>query len=240
VSGIFVELAVRDSGPGIPIHVIERMFEPFYTTKDVGKGSGMGLAMVHGIVHDHGGHILVDSALGEGTTMRVVFPPLDADSAPPREESGSHPVVSRNAELKGRVLVAEDEAAVRELLFDLLTGWGLDVTLAATGVEALALFDVDAQRFDLVLTDLTMPGMTGVALAHAVTQLRPGVPVLLCTGFGDDLQEDEIAAAGIHAVLRKPLEPADLRANLDRLIATSLASPSVGSRIGMNSSDPTA
>ena len=120
VSGIFVELAVRDSGPGIPIHVIERMFEPFYTTKDVGKGSGMGLAMVHGIVHDHGGHILVDSELGEGTTMRVVFPPLDADSAPPREESGSHPVVSRNAELKGRVLVAEDEAAVRELLLTCL------------------------------------------------------------------------------------------------------------------------
>ena len=107
-------------------------------------------------------------------------------------------------------------------------------------MEALALFDVDAQRFDLVLTDLTMPGMTGVALANAVTQLRPGVPVLLCTGFGDDLQEDEIAAAGIHAVLRKPLEPADLRANLDRLIATSLASTSVGSRIGMNSSDPKA
>ena len=240
VSGIFVELAVRDSGPGIPIHVIERMFEPFYTTKDVGKGSGMGLAMVHGIVHDHGGHILVDSALGEGTTMRVVFPPLDADSAPPREESGSQPMVSRNAELKGRVLVAEDEAAVRDLLFDLLTGWGLDVTLAATGVEALALFHVDAQRFDLVLTDLTMPGMTGVALAQAVTQLRPGMPVLLCTGFSDDLREEEITAAGIHAVLRKPLEPADLRANLDRLIATSLASPSVGSRIGMDSSDPKA
>ena len=113
VSGIFVELAVRNSGAGIPIHIIEHMFEPFYTTKDVGKGSGMGLAMVHGIVHDHGGHILVDSELGEGTTMRVVFPPLDADSAPPREESGSHPVVSRNAELKGRVLVAEDEAAMR-------------------------------------------------------------------------------------------------------------------------------
>ena len=149
-------------------------------------------------------------------------------------------VVSRNAELKGRVLVAEDEAAVRELLFDLLTGWGLDVTLAATGVEALALFEGDPQRFDLVLTDLTMPGMTGVAFAQAVTQLRPGVPVLLCTGFSDDLREDEITAAGIHAVLRKPLEPADLRANVDRLIATSLASLSGGSRIGMNASDPKA
>ena len=160
--------------------------------------------------------------------MRVVFAPLDADSARPRKESGSHAVVSRNAELKGRVLVAEDDAAVRELLFDMLTGWGLDVTLAATGVEALALFEVDAERFNLVLTDLTMPGMTGVALAQAVTQLRPGFPVLLCTGFSDDLREDEIAAAGIHSVLRKPLDPAELRANLDRLIAASFASPSVG------------
>ena len=240
LSGIFVELTVRDSGPGIPIHVIERMFEPFFTTKEVGKGSGMGLAMVHGIVHDHGGHILVDSASGAGTTMRVLFPPLDADAdaagAPRRQESGSQHAVSRKANLKGRVLVAEDEAAVRELLYDLLTGWGLDVTLATTGVEALALFEVDAQRFDLLLTDLTMPGMTGVAFAQAATRLRPGIPVLLCTGFSDDLRDDEIAAAGIRAVLRKPLEPADLHASLVRLIETSIASSDGGPGIGKDSS----
>jgi CheY-like chemotaxis protein len=104
----------------------------------------------------------------------------------------------------------------------------------------LALFQADAQRFDVVLTDLTMPGMTGVALAQAVTQLRPGMPVLLCTGFSDDLREEEIKAAGIHAVLRKPLGPADLRANLDRLIATSRAAPSAASGTGRDSSDPNA
>ena len=117
-----------------------------------------------------------------------------------------------------------------------MTGWGLDVTLATTGVEALALFEVDAQRFDLLLTDLTMPGMTGVAFAQAATRLRPGIPVLLCTGFSDDLRDDEIAAAGIRAVLRKPLEPADLHASLVRLIETSIASSDGGSGIGKDSS----
>jgi PAS domain S-box-containing protein len=226
VSGTFVELAVRDSGPGIPLHVIERMFEPFYTTKDVGKGSGMGLAMVHGIVHDHGAHILVDSAMGEGTTMRVVFPPVPADSTPPREGNGTRPEARRDVGLEGRVLVAEDAEDVRELLFDLLTDWGLEVTLAATGAEALALFETDAWRFDLMLTDLTMPGMTGVALARAITRMRPGMPVLLCTGYSDDLRDDDITSAGIHAVLRKPFEPADLHASVKRLIAPRPAPPS--------------
>jgi CheY-like chemotaxis protein len=236
VSGIFVELAVRDSGPGIPIHIMERMFEPFYTTKDVGKGSGMGLAMVHGIVHDHGGHILVDSALGEGTTMRALFPRVEAVSTPPHEEIGAQPIGSKNAALKGRVLVAEDDPDVRDLMSDLLTSWGIEVALAATGVEALTMFEANGPRFDLLLTDLTMPGMTGVALARAVTRLRPGMPVLLCTAFTDDLRDDEVNAAGVHAVLRKPLKPADLRACLARLLSTAAAQRSAGSGNGKDSS----
>ena len=155
--------------------------------------------------------------------MRVVFPPVEADSTPPREDSGAQPVGSRNVALTGQVLVAEDDADVRELLFDLLTGWGITVTLTATGVEALTVFEADAKGVDLLLTDLTMPGMTGVALARAVTRLRPGMPVLLCTGFSDDLREDEINAAGVHAVLRKPLDPAELHACLARVLSTAAA-----------------
>jgi len=166
--------------------------------------------------------------------MRVVFPRVEADSTPPREDSGTQPIGNRNAMLEGRVLVAEDDVDVRELLFDLLTRWGIEVTLAASGVEALTVLEADAQRVDLLLTDLTMPGMTGVALARAVTRLRPGMPVLLCTGFSDDLRDDEINAAGVQAVLRKPLEPAELHACLARLLSTTAAQLSGDSRNGSN------
>ena len=229
VAGFFVELAVRDSGPGIPSHIMERMFEPFYTTKEVGKGSGMGLAMVHGIVHDHGGHILIDSALGEGTAIRVMFPRGDADSTPARDRSATQLVGSSDVELDGHVLVAEDDVDVRELLVDLLHSWGIDVTPAVNGGEALTLFEGDAQRFDLLLTDLTMPGMTGVALARAVTRLRPGMPVLLCTAFSEDFRDDEINDAGVQDVLRKPINPAELRACLARLLSTTAVQRNGGS-----------
>jgi CheY-like chemotaxis protein len=218
VAGAFVELAVRDRGPGIPAHILERMFEPFYTSKEVGKGSGMGLAMVHGIVHDHHGHILVDSALDEGTAIRVMFPPGDTESAPPRERNATEIVRNGNQALEGRVLVAEDDVDVGESLLDLLTSWGIQVTHAANGGEALALFEADPAGFDLLLTDLTMPAMTGVALARAVTRLRPRMPVLLCTGFSDRFKDDEIQEAGVRDVLRKPIDPAELRACLARLL----------------------
>ena len=221
VAGIFVELAVRDSGPGIPGHVMERMFEPFYTSKEVGKGSGMGLAMVHGIVHDHGGHILVDSVLGEGSAIRVLFPCVDADATPLPERGNTEVVASGNTALEGRILLAEDDVDVRELLIDLLSSWSIEVAAAVNGVEALRLLEADGGRFDLLLTDLTMPGMTGVALARAVTRLRPAMPVLLCTAFSDDFRDDEIDDAGVTAVLRKPLDPAELHACLARLLSTA-------------------
>jgi len=230
VAGLFVELAVRDSGPGIPSDIMERMFEPFYTSKEVGKGSGMGLAMVHGIVHDHGGHILVESALGKGTSIRVMFPRHGADSTAPSERGGSEFVASSNAILQGHVLVAEDDVDVRELLFDLLTSWGLEVTPAMNGAEALTVFEADSRRFDLLLTDLTMPAMTGVALARAVTRLRPGLPVLLCTAFSDDFRDAEINDAGVKDVLRKPIDPFALRACLTRLLANTVVQPGKGSR----------
>ena len=119
------------------------------------------------------------------------------------------------------MLIAEDEAPVRDLMRELLTSWGLDVALAQSGTEAAAIFAADPERFDLVLTDKTMPGMTGIALAQEVTRLRPALPVLLCTGFGDDLSDQEIAAAGVRAVARKPVEPAQLYTLLSGFLATS-------------------
>jgi PAS domain S-box-containing protein len=216
IAGRFVELLVRDTGPGIPANVAERMFEPFFTTKEVGKGSGMGLAMVHGIVHDHGGHILLDCAAGEGTTIRVLFPPLESAAQEALARGERRRAAERKPSLKGAVLIAEDEAVIRDLMRDLLTGWGLDVAVAPTGVEAAAALAAGPQRFDLVLTDQTMPGMTGLALSREATRLRPGMPVLLCTGFGEDISAADLAAAGVRALVRKPVEPGDLYALLRR------------------------
>ncbi|HEX2198697.1 MAG TPA: PAS domain S-box protein [Burkholderiales bacterium] len=209
-AGRFVELAVRDSGPGIAPDVAERMFEPFFSTKEVGKGSGMGLSMVHGIVHEHAGHVVVDSAPGRGAVFRVLLP-VAAGSALAEEKKAAS---RTRPQLAGRVLVVDDEPMILEFMGDLLAGWGLDVTLKSSGIEAKRAFAADPQRYDLVLTDHTMPRTTGLELARQIRAIRPGIPVILYTGYGEDIVEAELAAAGVRALARKPVEPAELLALL--------------------------
>jgi CheY-like chemotaxis protein len=213
-SGRFVELSVRDNGPGIAPEVVERMFEPFYSTKEVGQGSGMGLATVHGIVHEHGGHVLVDTAPGKGAHFRVLFPAVAGRVIRPPARKPAKP----KRRLEGRVLVVDDEPMIREFLGELLGGWGLEVTLKATGLEGKRAFAAEPAGYDLVLTDQTMPRMTGLELARQVRAIRPGMPVILCTGYGENLRKAELGAAGVRALARKPVEPAELFA----LLKTSL------------------
>ena len=218
VHGHWVVLSVSDSGDGIPAPVRARIFEPFFTTKEVGRGSGMGLAMVHGIVHDHGGHLLLDDREGGGTRFSVLLPAMASDAAEAPRSGG--PGVA-TAPLAGRVLLVEDEAMVGAFMSELLAGWGLQVTHCADPLEVERLL-ADAgtgPRIDLVLTDQTMPGLTGLALAERLQQLRPGLPVLLYTGFGEGLDEVEVGRAGVRAVLRKPVDRSELRSAL----ATALA-----------------
>ncbi|HEX5093152.1 MAG TPA: ATP-binding protein, partial [Burkholderiales bacterium] len=224
VDGTFLEIAVSDSGPGIAPEVRERMFDPFFSTKEVGKGSGMGLAMVHGIVHQHGGHVQVESAPGTGTTFRVLIPPAEAPTDAPAAQAGA-PRRRAQSPLSGRILVADDEDAIRELLGELLEDWGLDVVLCPDGAEARDAFADDPQGFDAVLTDQTMPRMTGMQLARRVTRMRPGVPVLLCTGYGEDLKPAELEAAGVRTLVRKPVEPAELRQLLQAALQTRNKAP---------------
>jgi PAS domain S-box-containing protein len=214
-SGTYVELSVGDTGPGIPPEVLDRMFEPFFSTKDVGKGSGMGLSMVHGIVHDHGGHVLVDTAPGCGARFRVAFPAVQGASA---DASPGAVMLKGKGRLAGSVLVVDDEDLVLELMGDLLSGWGLDVTLKSNAAEARRAFAAEPERYDLVLTDHTMPRVTGLELARQIDRIRPGTPVILYTGYGDDIPERELAAAGVCTLARKPVAPAELFA----LLKTSL------------------
>ncbi|HUN68364.1 MAG TPA: PAS domain S-box protein, partial [Burkholderiales bacterium] len=208
VSGSFVELSVRDTGPGIPPNVMERMFEPFFSTKDVGRGSGMGLSLAHGIVHDHGGHILVDSLPNERTKFQVLLPAPEAGAATHAAGPAAGEVAPARVRLSGRVLVVDDEQAIRDFMADLLGGWGLEVDVLADGAAARDAVAADPQRFDLVITDQTMPHLTGLKLARVLSRLRPGLPVILYTGYAEDLSPQELREAGVLKLVRKPVEPA--------------------------------
>ena len=210
--GEFAELSVADSGAGIAPHVLERMFEPFFTTKEVGRGSGMGLATVHGVVHEHGGHMIVDSNPGAGARFRVLLP-LHADAPEPRSEA---PAGKRKAPLKGRVLVVDDEKAVAEFMRELLSSWGLD-TVALNGPNGV-LDLLMGETYDVVILDQTMPGVTGLGLARELASLRPDLPVVLYTGNTERVRPEEVRAAGLRAVLPKPVEPDQLYGLLRSLL----------------------
>jgi PAS domain S-box-containing protein len=218
--GDFAELAVEDAGPGIAPEVLERMFEPFYTTKEVGRGSGMGLATVHGIVHEHGGHVVVEPGHVRGTRFRVLFPILDQAVEAPAQPRP--PVSGRREPLKGRVLVVDDEAGVARFMQELLESWGLSASAATSPASAARMFAADPQAYDAVITDQTMPGRTGVALAREMIALRADLPVILYSGHMDRATELESRSAGIRAVLQKPVEPEALHSILRGVLKTHL------------------
>ncbi len=204
--GEFVELSVADSGPGIAPHVLERMFEPFFTTKEVGQGSGMGLATVHGIVHEHNGHILVEAAPGAGSRFRILLPLHAGDVPAPsaREARAQEP----EAPLRGRVLVVDDEKPVADFMRELLESWGLEATALPSPLGVLE--RIARQPPDLVILDHTMPGITGMNLAREIAAAHPGLPVILYTGNSVRVEKEELDAAGVRALLSKPVEPEEL------------------------------
>ncbi len=217
VDGRFVELAVADDGCGIEPAVVDRIFEPFFSTKQTGQGSGMGLSMVHGIVHEHGGHVVVDTSPGRGSVFRVLLPALLGDDV----VASPAPAALRPAKprkLRGRVLLVDDEDAVRNVMQERLRTWGLDVEVASDAATARAAFDAAGGAIDALITDQTMPYETGLDLARALRSLRADLPVILYTGYADELTAAQAQAAGVYLLLRKPVEPAELRAALERVL----------------------
>jgi PAS domain S-box-containing protein len=200
--GPAVRLTVRDSGVGMPAEVVARIFEPFFTTRPHGQGTGLGLAVVHGVVREYGGAISVYSEPGAGTTVTIVIPLARDEGAPP----------ARPRSVVGgpeRILFVDDEAALRTIACELLAGLGYRVTPAQDGQQALELLQAQARDFDLVITDVTMPRLTGPELLLAVRELRPELPVLFITGRGNETLPAEPAAVGTVA---KPFTRAELAA----------------------------
>ena len=196
----FLVLTVSDSGCGMDRSIVERIFDPYFTTKEVGKGTGLGLAVVHGIVERHKGWIRVRSEPGKGSTFQVYFPGIP-EAAPDAVEA--------ERELPGgkeRILFVDDEQALVDVARMMLESLGYEVQTVMNGVEALQLFEADPKRFDVILTDFTMPQMTGDELARAILVRRPDVPVILCTGFTERFDERRAKAMGITEFVMKPLD----------------------------------
>jgi len=217
-AGDWVGFEIRDDGHGMAGDVLERMFEPFFTTKPVGRGTGMGLAMVHGIVHDHGGHLQVHSAPGHGSTFRVLLPRAPHVACLDNPQLARPPTAAPPGPLHGRVLLVEDEVAVSTFMQDLLGGRGLEVVAERDPALAARRLERSGEPLALLLTDQTMPGMTGLALARHAHQHRPALPVLLYTGNAAGLDPAELAGCGITAVLAKPLDVAALRGTVAGLL----------------------
>ena len=202
-AGHYAVVTVGDTGHGIKPELIDRIFEPFFTTKPAGRGTGLGLALVHTIVQEHAGYIDVTSTVGKGTTFTVYLPLTT--QAPEPEVSGE---ASRG---RGEVVLAvDDETAVLEALEEMLAALGYEPVGYSSSRAALEAFEADPKRFDAVVSDEVMPGLTGTQLAVEVRKLRPGIPVVIATGFGGPGFEMRALAAGVNRVLRKPYRMSDI------------------------------
>jgi len=220
--GLHVVLRVRDTGHGMDQATMQRIFEPYFTTKSAGEGTGLGLAMVHGIVKIHGGAVLVDSTLGGGSTFEVFLPVHIAESSPP---------VVEDTEIEAalgteRILVVDDEQLIVNLAEHSLEEMGYRVNGYRSSMDALDTFRANPSAFDVVVTDQTMPHLTGIELAREISKIRPGIPILLCTGYGESLMGQNIQMSGVCEILKKPF---DARA-LARAIRRAMENQEVGRR----------
>jgi CheY-like chemotaxis protein len=219
--GPWVELSVADNGSGIAPELLERIFDPFFSTKAPGSGSGMGLAMVHGIVHGHGGHLRVRTAPGAGSVFSVMLPRAAAAPAPCVETAPQRAAAAEPPALRGSVLVVEDDPMVGDFLVERLASWGLRVRLQREPQTAADWLAEPAHETDLLVTDQTMPHMTGLQLAARARALRPNLPVVLVSGNAGGFDPQELARCGVHAMLRKPIDAERLRAVLREALAAA-------------------
>ncbi|MFT3927050.1 MAG: PAS domain S-box protein [Myxococcales bacterium] len=215
-AGDFIRLAVSDTGHGMDAATQERLFEPFFTTKPLGEGTGLGLSTVYGIVKQSGGHITVNSSVGEGSVFYVYLPRVDAPLAAP-PAARSIPPAPHASDLT--VLLVEDEASVRALVGTFLGAIGYKVIAASSGEEALSLFARRQAVIKLVVTDMLMPGMSGAVLANELDRVAPGLPILFVSGYPRDSSSTLVTARPRSAFLAKPFTPLQLKSQLQQLLA---------------------
>ena len=210
--GRFFMLSITDTGHGMTRDILDRIFDPYFTTKDQGDGTGMGLSVVQGIVHSMNGAVTVESTPGKGTTFRVYLPVMEKQS---RKREVFDGIVEGGKE---HILLVDDEKAITQMGRQMLERLGYTVTVRNSSLEALELFRNAPDRFDLILSDMTMPQMTGDQLADAIMNIRHDIPVVLCTGYSDQINQEQAGAKGIRALLFKPIVKHELAAAIRRVL----------------------
>lgn len=210
--GSYVRLVIKDMGAGIDSKVIDRIFDPYFTTKETGKGSGMGLAVVHGIVKSHDGMMTVESNPGEGTTFYVYFPRTKNHIQEEIEDTEPLPMG------KERILVVDDEKSLVDLIKQRVERLGYQVTAMTSSVEALELFRSQPNSFDLVISDQTMPELTGARLAKKIMEIRPNIPIIICSGYSSKMDAEKANYAGISAFIMKPVDKKDLAKTIRQVL----------------------
>ncbi len=211
-SGNHVKLTVKDTGHGIKPETIDRIFDPYFTTKGIGEGTGMGLAVINGIVKNHDGIINVKSEPGKGTVVEVLLPVTEAENEPEVMEPDDLPTGNE------KILFVDDEESLLKMGHLMLIHLGYQVETNANPDEALELFRSKPDKFDLVITDMTMPQMTGDKLAKELMEIRPYIPIIISTGFSEKIDEYKAKEMGIHAFTMKPLVMRDLAVTVRKVL----------------------
>lgn len=213
-AGAYVVITVTDTGYGIPKSIQEKIFDPFFTTKKPGEGTGMGLAVVHGIVKQHGGAIYVQSEEGKGASFQVLLPQTGL-----MDETASSDDALNLPMGEGRILFVDDEKALVDIGREMLESLGYEVVARTSSVEALEAFRFQPDKFDLILTDQNMPNLSGMELAEKALHVRPDVPVILCTGFSEIVSHGKVRDLGIKEIVMKPILKRQLAESIHRVLA---------------------
>ena len=201
-SGPFMVLEISDTGHGMEQATIEHIFDPYFTTKEVGKGTGLGLSIIHGIIKDYHGFIRVESKLGKGTTFHVYIPALQQETA----TTGEVKIDTSLPTGTERILVVDDESMIASINKTILERFGYKVTMTTNSLDALEKVRTDPDQFDLIITDQTMPNLTGAELAQRILKIKHNMPIILCTGYSSVLSEEEALAIGMKKYVRKPVD----------------------------------
>ncbi|MCX7726880.1 MAG: response regulator [Chitinispirillaceae bacterium] len=215
--GSYIKISVEDNGPGIPPEIIDRIFEPYFTTREVGKGSGMGLAVVHGIVKNHGGVISVKSEVGKGAIFTLLFPSIG------KREGGDQKNLEDIENIptgKECILFVDDEEAIVAIAKMILEELGYVVTAVKDPFDAIDLFSYSPELYNLVITDMIMPGMSGMDLFRELRKIRSEIPVILCTGHSDRLDEKSALDSGVNAYIMKPISRMELASVIRKVLDT--------------------
>ncbi|MBU1231987.1 MAG: cache domain-containing protein [Proteobacteria bacterium] len=206
--GEYLKLIITDTGSGIPAEILPNIFDPYFTTKDPGEGTGLGLSTVHGIVKDHGGSIKAYSEPGNGTSFQIFLPIIETE---PEKNDNSVEQLPHGIET---ILFVDDEKLLLEIGKELLESLGYRVETRASSIDALEAFRVQPAKYDLIVSDITMPKMTGEYLAMEIKKIAPDVPIILCTGFSTRLNSEKLIKIGVAKVLMKPLTMSELAVNV--------------------------